>query len=415
MKMLLKPEKIKLKNGASLIVQENHSTPQLVIFIYFKGGARYETAANSGITNFVQKLMLKGTKKSTAFEVAKRLEFIGAHLSFFAQKDFFGIKLKMLSKHLNEGLKILVEILQGPSFGETEVEKERKNILSEIKLWQDDSLIYAMELCEEALFSEHPYRLSLLGRKESLEKIDGKKILKWYNTIYNSSHMVISIAGDINPAKIVKLIKKMPPLAGDGSKEDVFNIQLSLDRKREIIVERDKKQVAMALGFLSPSIKSEDFIAFEVLNYILSGMGSRLFLEVRDRKGLAYVINSRYEPRLDAGIFRIHVGTSPSQKEKAQKTILAEIDKLKREMVGAEELERAKKHLLGIREIDMQKNSSIASRHAYYETMGLGWKMTYDFTEKIQNITAKDVKHVAEKYLDTKNYAVATLIPTAKK
>lgn len=411
MKMAVKPERIKLKNGGTLVVQENHSTPQAAVSVFFKGGLRSESASNSGITNFVQRLMLKGTKKFTAFDVAKKLEFIGARLSFFTRKDLLGLRLKVLSRYLEDALHILAEVILNPSFEEGRLEKERKNILTDIKLNQDDSIAYTMELCEEMLFPEHPYRLPVLGRKESLEKIDRKKILNWYKSLYKSGNMAISAVGDLKLEKVIDLFEKMPPFQGKEKTSFPLNMEFTLSEKREIEVLRDKKQVALAIGFLSPSIRSKDFPAFEVLNHILSGMGSRLFIEVRDKKGLAYVINSQYDPRVDIGAFRIYVGCSFKQKEKAHDTILEEIEKIREEIVGQEELARAKKYLLGIRDIEMQRNSSVASLYAYYELVGLGWKMTYDFEEKIKSITAKKIKSIAERYLDTKNYAFSMLVP----
>ncbi|MFH0803420.1 MAG: pitrilysin family protein [bacterium] len=410
--MEVKPTYFRAENGLTVIVKENHSTPIVALSVYLYGGVRAENEKNSGISHLTQRLLLKGTRNRTAEETAEELEFIGASLQPFTGKDSMGLSMSIISRHLERGLSILSDCVLNPLFLRDEIEKERKNILIEIAQRKDEPLIYCQELCEEALFSKHPYRLPLKGRESSIHRLKDEELSAWHRKFYTPGHMVVSLAGDVRAKEATrKLLKCLEGLPESVEPPSPPSGEPSTYKKRHITKEREKRQVTMVLGFKAPPITSPEYFAFDVLNHVLSGMGARLFLELRDRQGLAYAVNSIYEGRLDCGVFKAFIGTSSEMTDHAREAMLCELEKIKEAEVPDDELERAKRYMLGLNEISLQRNAIQAAQISYYEFTGLGHDMLEKYPRLIRKVTAAEVLQAARAYLDTKNYALAIIRP----
>lgn len=408
-----RPEKAVSPNGITIITKENHSTPTVSFCAYSPGGVRMETEKNHGISHLMQRLLLKGTLSRKADDIAKELEFLGSRMTPFVGKCYVGCSMTVLSKHFDRGLSIFADCLLNPAFVEEEMEKERRSILVEIEERKDDIISYCLEMADSLLFRAHPYRLSLQGEARSLQRINRDDLQCWHQNFYVPERMVLALVGDIKSDEATrKLMAAFNEFQGEGHrllKSPTKKITLREPRVR--VEKRKRRQVAVTVGFLAPGMAEQESFAFDVINYILSGMGSRLFVNLRDRLGLAYLVNSSYEPMPEVGAFKIYMGTSMERLQDARKALLREIKALRDISVGEEELERTKRYILGMHEISLQKNISQASRYAYYEMMGLGFSWVDLYPERIRMTTSRQVRNAAREYLNPRENVWALIIP----
>lgn len=399
-------------NGVTIIVKENHSTPLVSLAMYMRGGVRAENEENQGITNFTQRTIMKGTQTRNAEQIASGLEFLGAQMSPFTGKDVFGATLTALSKHFAEALVIYADCILRALMSSDEVDKERHIIITDIEKKKDDTLSYCLELCERALFEGHPYRFPIAGREDTLRLLGPDALKDWHRLFYRADSMVIALVGDL-PAShakdmLAEVFADLPP--GKNSRLPTDAREERLCTVRELVEVSDKRQVAVALGFHGPAFGDPDYYAFDVLDHVLSGMGSRLFIELRDKQGLGYMVNCHFDSRRDVGAFKIYIGTSEDRRERSRQAMLEELDRLRRQPVSADELERTQQYMLGLHEIALQRNGAQASRLAYYEIMGPGWRLLDEYPQRILSVTSEDVQNAARRYLDVEHYAIAQVI-----
>ncbi len=406
------PVKLLTGSGSTLVTRENHSTPIVSFCVYFPGGVLHETRENHGITYLMQRLLIKGTMKRTAREIADELEFMGAYLSPFTGKESLGVSMSAVSRHFYQGVEIFADCILHPRFDEHEFEKERKNLILEVEKRKDDMLSHCLEMCDEGLFGNNPYGVNLIGKKESLEKIKKEDIVKWHQAFCVPDRMIVSLVGD---TKTEEVQKRFAEVFSSFNSTDVLpppEFQMSPAMEKKTITEkREKKQVAISLGFLAPPLISEEYFPFKVLDYLLSGMGSRLFINLRDIQSLAYVVNCSYSARTQFGSFKAYMQTSVDKKERAIEGLINELEDLKREPPSADETERAKNYMLGLHEIAMQKKWSQASKLAFYELVGLGYEFLEEYPARVKEVTPLQVQRMAEKYLDTGCATCAMISP----
>lgn len=411
-RIILPTKKEELPNGITLLVRENHSVPTISTSAYFKGGKRIENEETNGISSLTQRLMTRGAGEYSTSSLYEQLETYGIRISPFFGKDTAGLTMRTLSRHFDRAMDLFSQVILKPKFPEVELEKEKKNLLEEIHKEKDDILPYCLQKCEGLVFKGHPYSLPRKGSEESVKKFIREDVLKYYRDVYCPSNMVISIVGDINMDYALSILNRyFKEFNNCGSLLDPGIIENPIKNVREGIEQTEKRQVALCIGFQAPSVVSEDYYTFSVLNHVLSGMGSRLFIELRDRQALAYSVNSRFSSYEITGIFRAYILTSYEQKDRARMSLLEEIDRLRTRLVSYDELVRAKRYHLGLFDIQLQSNSSTASQLAYHEIMKNGYEFIDKYPDRIKLITRQKVKRSAEKYLRPQSYAIAILTP----
>ncbi len=403
-----------LPNGITLIVRENHSMPTISAAAYFVGGKCLENAANNGISALTQRLLIRGMENYTASELFEELENYGIKLKPFYGKDSVGLNLKTLSRHFDRAIDLFARVIQTATFPESEFEKEKNNQLEDIHKEKDDILSYCVQKCEHLVFNDHSYALAMKGEKESVESLTRDDVVDYYNRVYCPNRMVIAIVGDIKADyALEKMEQHFSSFNRCNDLPEIVDVIEPIKNVREGIETSQKQQVAICLGFQAPSASSEDFFTFSVLNQVLSGMGARLFVELRDKMGLGYTVNSRYNRFKNSGIFQAYILTGYKHKEKARMALLEEVDRLRTRLVSYDELVRAKRYHLGLFQIDLQSNLSVASKLAYYELIGVGYKFIDEYGGKIKLITRQKVKRAAEKFLKPQSYAIALLTPAS--
>lgn len=406
-------KKYVLDNGIQVLIKENKSIPLFAARAAFLGGVRYEDESTNGVSNFVSRMLTRGTETRTAQDIAEQIESIAGDVSGFSGRNSFGVTVESLSTNFPEAFEIFSDVLLNPSFDAQEIERARREILAEINRQGDNLLKTTVNLFLETLYSEHPYKYNTLGTVETVSDFSGSELSSFYKKYARPENMVITVVGDVNEEEVLALVKeKFGGLEKGKSPVPEIAAELAPTKiKTKIDTKPDKAQMHIIMGFQGPTLKDKDHYAFEVLNTILSGQGGRLFLELRDKKSLAYTVTSFYTPGLEPGFFGVYIGTAPPKEEEAITGIKSELKRLLKDGVTEAELARAQNYLVGNFEIGLQQNSAQAAKIAFDELYGIGWEEYQKYPDNIYSVTKEDVLEAARKYINLDSYTLTIVKP----
>lgn len=401
-----------LSNGIRVLVKENRSVPLFSAQAAFLGGLRYEDEDTNGISNFMAEMFTRGTENRSAEDIAEEIEGLGGDIGGFSGKNSVGVSLSAFGKNFAAAMDIFSDVILNPSFSSLEMERGRREILAALEKQEDNLARKTVRNFLGTLFRDHPYRFDVLGTRENVSGFTSADILGFYEKVVRPENMVISVVGDVDTEHALKELEKLfGSMEKGGFKKTDPDPEppLSVSR-RDVRYEKDKAQTHIITGFHAPGLGSDDRPAFEVLNSVLSGQGGRLFIELRDKKSLAYSVTSFYVPGIEGGYFGVYIGTAPHKEKQALSEMRKQLE-LVLQGVGEDEVDRAKNYIVGSFEVGLQKNSAQASVAVFDELYGMGFQEHKRFPEKILAVTADDVVRVAKKYINTKVSATAVVKP----
>jgi zinc protease len=406
-------KKFVLDNGITVLIKRNTSVPLFAARAAFLGGVRYESEATQGISNFVSRMLTRGTETRNAAQIAEEIESVAGEVQGFSGRNSFGVTVESLSQNFDEAMDIFSDVILHPSFDSQEIERARREILAELNREGDNLLRTTVNLFLATLYSEHPYRFNPLGTTETVTEFDGDDLRHFYKKYARPQDMVITVVGDIDENEVLSVIKKefggmkkvtSPP-------PSISPVNPPTNAVEKIEKKPDKAQTHIIMGFLAPPVKSKDEYAFEVLNTILSGQGGRLFLELRDKKSLAYTVTSFYTPGLEPGYFGVYIGCAPQKEQEAVSAIKEQLELVLKDGVTEDEIKRAQNYLVGSFEIGLQQNSSQAAKMTFDELYGIGWDEYKRYPDEIYAVTKEDVQNAARKYIDLNKYTLIIVKP----
>jgi zinc protease len=380
------------------------------------GGLRYEDAKLNGVNNLIAALITRGTRTLSGDELAREVEAMAGSMGGFSGRNSFGMRAELLARHWERGLEIVADCLLNPAFSDAELEKERRQALEEIRTQADNISSEAFRLFQQTLYKKHPYRMDVLGTAESVAGLTRKKLVDYYKRHMAPEQMTLAIVGDIDPDAVVKKARALFGAAtGKGAvapeaPEPPWDPE-KLQAGQQVFKFQNKQQAHVVYGFPGTTITDPDRFALEVLATILSGQGGRLFVELRDKRGLAYRVSAFSVEGVDPGYFAVYIATSPENLPVAVSGIEDELGKIANTAVPKAELERAKRYLVGAHEISLQRRAALASTLAFHDCYGLGWDEYRRYAPGVLAVTASDVQRVAQKYLDLGHAIVATVKP----
>lgn len=391
-----------LANGITLIVVENQAADIISGRFFLKGaGTIIEQLEQAGLAHLASAVITKGTENLSALEIAEQIESIGAGLGADAATDYFSLSLKTVSADFIPMLKLLAEIMRSPSFPESEVELERKLTLQGIRSQQEQPFNVAFNQLRQQMYPGHPYGVSVLGTESSVETLTRQDLLHYHQTYFRPDNLVISLSGRIDLSQASSLIAEV---FGDWAKPDaplvepVLSIPLLNPSQQEII--QDTQQSIVMLGYLGTKVNLQDYPVLKLIStYLGNGLSSRLFVELREKRGLAYDISAFFPTRLAVAPFITYMGTAPSNTEIAIAGLSHEVERLTQITLSDSELQGAKNKLLGQYALGKQTNGEIAQTYGWYETLGLGVEFDRSFQAAIAAISPEQIKEVALRYL----------------
>ncbi|HKB25486.1 MAG TPA: pitrilysin family protein [Methylomirabilota bacterium] len=390
----------RLDNGFTVIVRENPVAPVVAASLLVKMGTRWETPAVAGISNFVHAVMVKGTAKRSGSELAEAVAALGGKISAAGDVDDSEIRASALARFWRELLSLVAELALEPRLLPAEVDVERDFLLSRVQKRRDNAPQRAFDEFFAALYSPHPYGLPVLGTPESLARIDHAALVAAYREGYRPERMILAVSGQVSAPEVLaetrRLFSRMPP--GGAPPEPASPAPAGAGRRVE--VEMPAQQSQILLGGLAPALDHADHAAVKVLSTILGGgMAGRLFVELRDKRGLAYTTTAYYDPVRGPGALVLYLGTAPENAARAEDALRREVERIQREPVGEEELKRAKGYLLGRYAMDRRTNERQAWYLAFYELQGQGRDYPERYRRAVEAVTAADVQRVARRYL----------------
>ena len=391
-----------LENGITLIVVENQAADIISGRFFLKGaGTIVEQPEQAGVAHLVSALITKGTSNLSALEIAEKIESIGAGLGADAATDYFSLSLKTVSADFPAMVELLSEIMRSPTFPESEVELERKLTLQAIRSQQEQPFNVAFNQLRQLMYPQHPYGISVLGTETSVAALTRDDLLQYHQTYFRPDNLVVSLSGRITPQQAIALITET---FGDWNKPDFplptpqVNSPVLNPSQTEII--QDTQQSIVMLGYLGTKVNLDDYPVLKLIStYLGNGLSSRLFVELREKRGLAYDVSAFFPTRLDTAPFITYMGTAPTNTEIAIDGLGSEVERLTREILTEAELQGAKNKLLGQYALGKQTNGEIAQTYGWYEALGLGVEFDNTFQAAIPPITPERVQQVAQKYL----------------
>ncbi len=406
-------KKVVLDNGLRLLIKENHRLPFVQYRAVFKGGVLAENPVNSGATTAMSKLLIKGTKSRKAEQIAEEIESLGGHLDTYGGNNSFGVTAEVLGEDFDTGLELVSDIILNPSFPKDALERERQIQLAAIKQQRDELLPSCFKLMRRALFGPSGYGLDNLGTEESVTKLKVSDIKHLHAQVATPDNCVLAIYGDVKADAVETAVKKTfgkrPPEAPPRAPvQDQFQ---KLANRKRVIEARDKKQAVLVIGFPTTTLDDPERHPLELIQEACSDLGSRLFMRIREKLGLAYYVGAQNFLGLVPGYFAFYCGTSPEKVDQVEKELLAEARILQEQGLTAEELARAKAKVIGQRKIARQELGGYAMSTALDELYGLGYENYEREDERYDAVNLARVKNAAQKYLNPDKCVVSVLRP----
>ena len=404
-------QKIELANGLCLLVKENHRLPFVEFRAAFKGGVLAETAGNNGITQLLAKMLLKGTKRRTAGQVATEIESVGGSIDSYGGNNSFGVNVEVLSSDFTTGLDLLADVLLNPTFPADALEREREVQIANICAQKDDLLKSAGIAMRRAMFGNVGYGLDSLGTKETVSKFQASDLKSFHKKLTAPNNCVLAIYGDVKTVEVKAAVEKAFVNWKAGQKSEVRSQKSEIHEVKRVEETRDKKQAVLVIGFPGTTMHDDDRYALELIQESCSDLGSRLFLRIRDKLGLAYYVGAQNFAGLVPGYFAFYTGTEPSKAGQVEMELLKEAELLRTEGLTAEELKRAKAKIIGQKKIARQDLGSLASLTALDELYGLGYQRAELDDVKYEAVTLEQIKAVVQKYLKPDAFVVSIVKP----
>ncbi len=402
----------KLANGATLIVREERSVPLMALRASFHGGVRYEAPEHSGLTTLLSRTLTRGTKTLGAEAFSHLVDSMAGSLSAIAGRNSMSLRGEFLSKHFERAFELFADTLSNPAFGDEEFDRERTQQLQDIASRDDRPSSLAFELFARTLWLTHPYRLSTLGEKDTLDQLTPDALRGYHGRWMDPSQMTLAVVGDVDTELVLQRVSAaLGRTRGQAAGAPQVAVEPPWNGPRETRRTLQKAQTHLVLGFPGARMNDPWRRGLEVLQTLLSGQSGRLFMELRDKRSMAYSVSAMLMEGIDPGSFSVYMGTSPEKVEAALAGIRAELAKLREDLVTATELARAKEHLIGTQGIGLQRNGARAGVMALDACYGLGADAFLRYPEEIAAVTADDVRSAARRVIDFSREALAVVGP----
>jgi predicted Zn-dependent peptidase len=389
-----------LPNGLVVLVREDPGVGVVAASLLVRTGSAFEAPETAGVTNFLHRVMLRGTKRHSALALAEAAEELGGSLDALGDVEYAEVRGTAIAGHWEALLGLVADVVLEPTLTAAEVEKERTLILGQLQTRADQPFPRAFDTALADVYGGHPYAWPALGRPESVKRLTREALAQRYAAAYHADRMVLAVAGNAPRARVVavaeRLFKRLPGAASP----PVPPAAEAAPRAERRLVERDARQAQVLVGFLAPPLTHPDYAAMRVLGAVLGGgMSSRLFVELRDRRGLAYSTGVLTTNRTGPSLFLPYLGTAPANAEAALAGVLAEVGRLRRDRVEERELARARAWLLGNLAMDQRTSVRHAWYLAFFELVGGGWDWPERYARAVEAVSVADLARVAERYL----------------
>lgn len=396
----------KLDNGLTIIGEEIPYLKSISLGVWINAGSRIENEKISGISHFIEHMLFKGTKHRTSKEIASEIDNLGGQINAFTSKECTCYYVKLLDSHIDIGIDILSDMILNPLFDEKDIEKERSVIIEELKMYEDSPDDLAYDLLTENIYVNNPLGMNIIGTTKSLDEINQKDLLNYFNKYYVPNNAVISISGNFDFDEMVKKI------------EDKFNLW----KQREVSVEvekaeftpcfiaknKDTEQVNIAISLEAiPSENTEEVYALAVINTVFGGsISSRLFQKIREEQGLVYSIYSAQTLYKKCGELGIFASMGLDNLKEVYESIIEEIKNMRENYLTEKEIEESKEQLKGSYILGLESTSSRMMAFGKAMLLNKNVRTTDDILKCIDDVNVDIVNKVIDKIFNVDKLGV---------
>ncbi len=406
-------KKTVLNNGLRLITIPMKDLKSATVLVLVGTGSRYENEKNNGIAHFLEHMFFKGTeKRPNTTDISGEIDSLGADYNAFTGKEYTGYYIKSASTHLKTSVDILSDMLINSKFDPEEIEREKGVICEEINMYEDTPMRHVGDVYEALAYQGNPLGFDTAGTKEVVRSLNRAIFVEYLRHFYTPNNMVVIISGDIERYDVGQLVTDSFGKMEKGDKPGFVTFKDIQDRPWITLSHKRTDQAHFCLGVRSHQIGHKDRYATTVFNTIMGGnMSSRLFIEVRERRGLCYYISSDNEAHLDTGSWVIQSGVDVNRIDEALKVSLAELTKIKNELVTDKELTKAKEYLKGKLSLGLEDSKGVANLYGAGELLENRIRTPDEIIEGIETVTKEDVQRIAKDVIKKEKLTFAVIGP----
>ncbi len=410
-------KKITLKNGLRLILVPDKNSQTVTVLILVATGSKYENKQLNGISHFLEHMFFKGTKKrKTPKEIAETLDKVGGSYNAFTSEEYTGYFAKVEKSHLDLALDWVSDIFLNSTLPREEMEKERGVIIEEINMHYDNPMSYLQILWPKLLYGDQSAGWPITGEKETVMRIKREDLISYRDSQYVASNTLICLAGNFSEKKALLRIKKYFSKIKVGKPKGKPKVIESQKKPNLLLHYRKTDQIHLALGVRAFSLFHPQKYSLQLLASILGGMmSSRLFIEIREKLGIAYYVDTVCETNPDTGFLVTFAGVEKESLKKAISVILREYRKIKEKGISKEELKKAKENAKGKLALSLETSDAKASFYGFQEILKREILTPKQISAKIEKIKEKDIAFVAKEIFKPQKLNLALIGPFKEK
>jgi predicted Zn-dependent peptidase len=403
-----------LSNGIKVITRKMPHLRSVSMGVWVNVGARDESPGESGLSHFIEHMIFKGTKKRTAFQIAKEFDAIGGHTNAFTSIESTCYHAKVMDAHLDTMVDILSDVFLNSVFDNKEVENERAVILQEIGMAEDNPDEYIHILSGMNFWGKNSLGCSVLGSRENIKSFKSDTIKRFFHRFYQPERIVVSVAGNLKHNRFLDIAGPVFESVQPGND---YSERITPDEHCKVEIHyKDLEQVHICLTTNGMSITDPRRYAYSLLNTILGGnMSSRLFQEIREKRGLAYSVYSYASSFVDTGMYGIYTGVAPENMQKSIRLILEELSKISKTRVDSNELRYAKEYTKGNLMLASESNDNQMVRMAQNETHFGRYIPMEEIINNVEAVTEDDILELAASLFQSHRFALTLLGPVTDK
>jgi predicted Zn-dependent peptidase len=400
-------------NGLRVVTYEMPHMRSASCTIWIGAGARYETPGINGVSHFIEHLLFKGTKKrKDNLEISQAIEGVGGSINGFTDKESTCYLVKVPASEFLLGIDVLADIVLDSLFLDESIERERGVIIEEIKMVRDRPDSWVHMILEDLVWPDHPMGRSIAGTLDSITDMSKEAILDYFSSFYHPGNIVVSVAGCVSQEEVNRAVAGFFQGRETREKRTFQPVDTKAEGPFIRVEKQDTKQANIALGFPGYPRLHPSRYALELLDVILGqGMSSRLFQEVRVKRGLAYSVGSQYSPHLDTGILRIYAGVDPEKGQDTVGVILEQLAAIRETPIPADELRMAKDFYKGSLSLRLEDTLSLALRNGGHMVLSGKIISVEEVLERIEAVTPDEIQNVAEDLLRKEKLSLAAVGP----
>lgn len=395
-----------LPNNLRVVTAEIPDAYSATVSVGVGVGSRYEKfGANDGISHFIEHLLFKGTAtRPTTQIISEQVDAVGGWMNAYTSNDSTIYYTRLPYQHVEIGVDIIADMIQNSLFDAEEVDRERNVVLEEMNVYRDNPARHVHRLAPKLLWPGHPLAHDVIGSDEIIKKVTRQQIVDYQKSHYKPGNMVLSVAGRIKHDQIVKLAEKYYGKMVDAPTEKIKKVGPEISKELAMTVEKDTAQTHLTISTRAYPYNHKKGPAASLVTAILGrGLSSRLFMNVRERKGLAYTVNAATDTFVDTGEFGVYAGVNTAKTPEAIEAIIEELVKIATEPVGQEELSKSQNQLIGSLQMSMESNTHVADVAARRMVLLNEIKTVEEKIAELEAVTVDDIQQVASEMLALKN------------